>query len=124
MPTVIRTFADPQQAQLLFDQLLDSGLSRDRVRLLHGSEGAGTLRSPGVQDEGKEPGDRGVLSSLGHFFVSALGADAPDDAQGQYSRALQRGESLIAVNADTTTEASLATAILDGVAPAGRATRP
>lgn len=120
MATVIRTFADPQHAQKLFDRLMDSGLSRDRVRLLHGSQGAGTLRSPGVQEEGQEPGDRGVLSSLGHFFVSALGADAPDHAEGKYSQALQRGESLIAVNADTPTEAGLATAILDGTEPGTR----
>jgi hypothetical protein len=63
------------------------------------------------------------LSSLGHFFVSALGADAPDEAEGRYSQALQRGESLIAVNADTPTEAGLATAILDGTDPGARTQR-
>lgn len=121
MPTVIRTIADPQHAQQLYDKLLDAGLSPDAVRLLHGSQGAGTLRSPGVEEEGQEPGDRGVLSSLGHFFVSALGADAPDDAAGPYSQALQRGESVVAVNAATLTEAGLATAILDGAGPETRA---
>ena len=117
MATVIRTFADPQHAQQLFDRLVVAGLSKDKVRLLHGSRGDGSLRSPGVQEEGQEPGDRGVLSSLGHFFASALGGDSPEDAKGRYSQALQRGETLIAVNAASPTEAGLATAILDGGTP-------
>lgn len=113
MATVIRAFADAARAQQLHDQLLDAGLSSDRVRLLHGEQGDGSLRSPAVQEEGKEPGDRGVLSSLGHFFVSALGADGPDQDHGPYAEALRRGECIIAVNARTPTEEGLARAILD-----------
>ena len=114
MATLIRSYADSARAQRLYEELLDAGLSGDRVRLLHGGQGGGSLHSPAVQDEGHEPGDRGVLSSLGHFFASALGGDNPDENQGRYTQALQRGETVIAVNAATPTEEGLARAILDG----------
>lgn len=122
MATLIRAYADRAQAQRLHDELLGAGLSADRVRLLHGDQGDGSLRSPGVQDEGRVPGDRGVLSSLGHFFASALGGDGPDASHtGRYTEALQRGETVLAVSTTGADEDRLVSSILDGATAPTRA---
>jgi hypothetical protein len=109
MATLIRAFPDRALAQRLHDELLQAGLSADRVRMLNGVQGE--------DEEGREPGDRGVLSSFGHFFASALGGDTPDGNGGHYTEALQRGDTVIAVNADSAAEERLARGILDGSAP-------
>lgn len=114
MATLIRAYADRAQAQRLHDELLDAGLAPDRVRLLHGEQGDGSMRSPAVQDEGRVPGDRGVLSSLGHFFASALGGDGPDTDGGRYTQALQRGETVLAVSTQSPAEDRLVQSVLEG----------
>lgn len=115
MATVIRAFADPERARQLHEKLIEAGLPDERARLLRGDPERASAE--GAAGSGEEPGDRGLLSSLGHFFVSALGADGHHERHGPYADALQRGESVIAVNAVTPGEENVARAILDGVAP-------
>ena len=112
MPTVIQSFDNAEQAQHAVERLVAGGFSRETIHLMHGAQGDGTVRSPAMEDEGAEPGDRSVLSSMGHFFVSALGADQPDDATGRHSAALQRGGSVLALNAGSQAEADKASALL------------
>jgi hypothetical protein len=121
MATLIRAYADKARAQRLHDELLSAGLPGDRVKLLHGGASDTAGHAPGAPDRGEESGERGVLSSIGHVLVSALGGDTPDAHTGRYTEALQRGESVITVSAQSPSEEDLARAILDGAGPTGAA---
>jgi hypothetical protein len=105
MKKVISAFDTPQQAQRVLDRLLQEGFDRADVHVERG-RGTGTPAKP--MDE-----DRGVLSSIGHFFVSLFGQDDDDGQKAAlYSEAVRRGSSVVVVSVRDEEEADRAALIM------------
>lgn len=101
MQTLISVFDRRTSARKAMDRLVQSGFSRDDVRLHESAEQAGD-----------EVHDRGVLDSLGRAFVSMFGKDRGDQASGHYGEHVERGYSVVIVDAHTDQEAESAAVTL------------
>ena len=106
MQTLISVFESRGAARKAVDRLVQSGFPRDEVQLHEAAEPA--------QEEllEIEQEDRGVLDSLGHFFVSIFGEDDGQKAAGTYRGAAQRGHSIVIVDARDDHEAESAAVTL------------
>jgi hypothetical protein len=120
MQTLISVFNDRGDARKAVERLVQSGFSRDDVHIQH----SGELRAPRDEDALQEiedhamgsaereiAMDRGVLDSLGHFFVSLFGVDHGEKA-GRYDDAVRRGQSVVIVDARNDQEAESAAVTL------------
>lgn len=108
MQTVLATFDDMQEAQSAVDQLIAEGFTRANVHLQQGLPGATAGVTPGVgADEG-----RGLMSGVGHFFSHLFGSDGQTHA-GNYSEAVRRGSSVVAVDASSDSEVDRITALMN-----------
>jgi uncharacterized protein (TIGR02271 family) len=114
MQTVISVFETPQQAQRTLDRLVQEGIDRDNVHVEQGqttsmSDSSTTTARAQDADE-----DRGVLSSIGHFFASLFGQDDDNGARqaGVYSEAVRRGSSVVVVDVIDEQEAERVTVVM------------
>jgi stress response protein YsnF len=82
MQTVVGVFDSAADARQARDELVRAGFSEDAVTLQSHSD---------VEDEG-------FMSSVSHFFKDLFGSDDP--ATGQYSEAVRRGGSVVAITVD------------------------
>jgi hypothetical protein len=122
MQTLISVFDDRADARKACDRLMQQGFSRDDVHIYQGEEARRvTGEDPAVQEladhtmesaEREIAMDRGVLESLGHFFVSLFGEDRGEAAKGAYGDHVGRGHSVVVVDARTDTEAEAAAVTL------------
>jgi hypothetical protein len=121
MQTLISVFNDRGDARKAVERLVQSGFSRDDVHIQH----SGELRAPRDEDALQEiedhtmqsaereiAVDRGVLDSLGHFFVSLFGQDHGEKTAGHYDTAVKRGQSVVVVDARNDQEAESAAVTL------------
>ena len=106
MQTLISVFDSRSAARKAVDRLVQSGFPRDEVQLHEAAEPAQKELLEIEQD------DRGVLDSLGHFFVSIFGEDDGQKAAGTYRGAAQRGHSIVIVDARDDHEAESAAVTL------------
>jgi len=124
MQTLISVFDDRAAARRAVDRLTKAGFTHDDVHL-HES---GEVRRGETDDEHEQnleigdrtmhtaerevAVDRGVLDSLGHFFVSLFGQDRGEKAAGMYRGSVERGHSVVIVDARTDPDAEAAAFIL------------
>ncbi|HEY8050782.1 MAG TPA: hypothetical protein VIE63_16550, partial [Ramlibacter sp.] len=99
MQTLISVFDDRMAARKAVNRLVQSGFRHDEVHL---REAGPDVPAP----------DRGVLDSLGRFFVSLFGKDHGERAAGAYGNAMERGHSVVIVDADDDNEAESAAVTL------------
>ena len=121
MQTLISAFDDRANARRAVDRLVQSGFSRADVHLHADGQAPQVSDFEGVRRLGDQPLgtaereialDRGVLESLGHFFVSLFGEDRGEKAAGTYGGAVKRGHSVLTVHASNDQEAESAAVIL------------
>jgi stress response protein YsnF len=114
MQTVISAFDDYQTAQRAVERLVDAGFDRDDVHVQQGMSSGPSSATGGTSNTGSgtvyQDEDRGILSSIGHFFASLFGQD--DDVRtgqaGTYAEAVKRGSSVVVVDAQTEEQAERA----------------
>jgi hypothetical protein len=106
MQTLISVFEDRRAAQRAVDSLLDEGFAPEDVHLQEGVATANTAVSS--SPAGRTEPDRGVLSSVGHFFASLFGQDPPSGYPDRYSEAIRRGHSVVVVEATNQEDADRA----------------
>lgn len=122
MQTLISVFRDRAGARKAYDRLVQQGFTRDAVRVYEGSgaeravadeEGVDELVDHTMHSAEREIAvDRGVLESLGHFFVSMFGQDRGEAAAGAYRDHVGRGNSVVTCDARDDTEAEAAAVTL------------
>lgn len=112
MQTVISVFDDYQTAQRAVEHLVDAGFDRDDVHVQQGGsiQGAGATTTSTSYTSDEE--DRGVLSSIGHFFASLFGQDNPSGHSGTYAEAVKRGSSVVVVDAQDEQQAERASNLM------------
>jgi len=108
MQTVLATFDNTQHAQAAIDKLVAQGITRSNVHLQEGISGS-TVAGSGTENADDS---RGMLSGVGHFFSHLFGSD-DETAAGNYSEAVRRGGSVVAVDADSDAEVEKVTALLN-----------
>lgn len=105
MQTLISAFEDHHSAERAIQNLVQAGFARDNIHLHeHAFDEKGDFA---------EKRERGVFSSLGHFFVSVFGQDAPEREAGHFSEAARRGNAVLVTTVSNEEEAERAAAILD-----------
>lgn len=120
MQTLISVFDDRAHARKACDRLVQSGFSRDDVHLHEAAprevadpEGVRELQEHTMHSAEREVAvDRGILDSLGHFFVSLFGEDDGKKRAGMYGDAVDRGHSVVIVDARNDQEAESAAVTL------------
>jgi hypothetical protein len=115
MQTLISVFQDRRAAQRAVDSLLDEGFEPDDVHLQEGAHPANiaVASSPaGTPTTSRTEPDRGVLSSIGHFFVSLFDQDPSSAYPDRYSEAIRRGHPVVVIDARNEEEVDRACAIL------------
>ena len=135
MQTLISCFDDRAAARRAVDRLVASGFAHDDVHLREAADDRidRTGDDHALTGEREVAVGRDVLDSIGHFFVSLFGQDRGEKNAGVYSRAYERGHSLVIVDAQDDERAEAAAAILhecgatgvdDGEGDDGRDARP
>ena len=121
MQTLISVFDDRATARRAIERLVDAGFSRSDLHLQEPPEDVGAAETS-AQDravgdmtmhsaEREVAVDRGVLESIGNFFVSLMGMDHKQRA-GAYSEAVRRGGSAVVVEAHDDEQAEHAAALM------------
>src|SRR5689334_11922739 len=115
MQTVISAFDDYGTAQRAVERLVEAGFSRDDV---HIEPGASSGSSPDTSTtttsaRGHTEEDRGVLSSIGHFFTSLFGMDTPTEHATTYTEAVRRGSSVVVVDVNNDEESDRVASIMN-----------
>jgi hypothetical protein len=100
MQTLISVFDDRANARKAVDRLMRAGFGHQDIHL---REGGG--------EEARNT-DRGVLDSLGHFFVSLFGEDRGEATARSYRKSIHDGHSVVLVDAHDDGEAETAAVIL------------
>jgi len=100
MQTLVSAFDDRDAARKAVERLVRAGFTRADVH----------LRESAANEA--EPADRGVLESIGHFFVSIFGVDDGQRDAERYTGAMQRGQCVVVVDAKDDSEAETAAAVL------------
>jgi hypothetical protein len=124
MQTLISVFDDRSRARKAVDRLVRSGFTYDDVHLKEADE-LGEAATEEERAQNREIGertmhtaerevavDRGVLDSLAHFFVSLFGEDDGKKAADGYRKSVERGHSVVVVDARTDQEAETAALVL------------
>jgi len=136
MQTLISCFDDRAAARRAVDRLVASGFAHEDVHLREAGADDRTVRADehAFTGEREIAMDRNVLDSIGHFFVSLFGQDRGEKTAGTYSRAHERGHSLVIVDAQDDEQAEAAAVILhesgatdvddEDLGDDGRAARP
>lgn len=104
MQTLISVFDKRADATKAMDRLADTGFSRDQLHLHETQQGESATPAPEQ--------DRGVLDSIGHVFVSLFGEDDGRPAAKPYRSSIDRGQSVVVVDANSDHEAEVAAVIL------------
>ena len=114
MQTVVSVFENRQAAQRAMDHLLQSGFESNRVHRHEGAAPANTAAaaSPGSIDKGDFDEDRGLLSSIGHFFASVFGQDPPTGYADRYVELVRRGHCVVVVQSADDEEKDRASTIV------------
>lgn len=124
MQTLISVFDDRARARKAIERLVRSGFTYDDVHLKEAAASQeGAVEDERTQDRGmgehalhtakcEAAGDRGVLDSFGHFFVSLFGGDDGKKTSDGYRKSFQRGHSVVVVDARTDQEAEMAAVVL------------
>ena len=108
MQTILATFDDNRAAQSAVDRLLAEGFPQADVHLQSGVPGTtAELTDTAAADQG-----RGMMSSVGHFFSHLFGSNGQAHA-GNYSEAVRRGSSVVAVDARSDAEVEKITSLLN-----------
>ena len=108
MQTILATFDDSKAAQSAIDQLIAQGFDRASVHLQTDS----STEPSGANEAGLDEDKRGTLSGIGHFFSQLFGSDDASHAD-NYSEAVRRGSSVVAVDASTDAEVEKATSLMN-----------
>ncbi|HUR87527.1 MAG TPA: general stress protein [Ramlibacter sp.] len=121
MQTLISVFDDRSDARKAVERLVQSGFSRDDVHIHENAQQQLVRDEEGIRELGDHTMgtaereiamDRGVLDSLGHFFVSLFGKDHGPRAASAYGDSLERGQSVVIVDARNDQEAESAAVTL------------
>ena len=122
MQTLISVFDDKADARKACDRLRQQGFAAGDVHIYEGAAARrATADDAGVEEltdhtmhsaEREIAVDRGLLESLGHFFVSIFGQDRGDETKGAYGEHVSRGNSVVVVDARNDGEAEAAAVTL------------
>ena len=116
MQTLVSVFENLKAAQRAVDRLIAAGFEPSDVHLQLGAAPANsaTATSPRADPNAETGAERGVLSSIGHFFASVFDEDAPQGGYAdRYAEALRRGHPAVMVEARDDEEVDRASTILD-----------
>jgi len=105
--TVIGMFESSSKAQEAIQELVESGITRDRIDLSGGNTSGSSYSSTSSTDTSEHH-----ESGISKFFKSLFGDDDNDDAD-KYTRVASRTQSIVTVHAETRDEAERAADILD-----------
>ncbi|MBG9386640.1 hypothetical protein [Caenimonas aquaedulcis] len=125
MQTLISVFDDRATARRAIERLVDAGFSRSDLHLQEPVAGDTPTTAAAASDaqdralgdmamhtaEREVAVDRGVLESIGNFFVSLMGKDHKRRA-GAYSEAVRRGGSVVVVDARDDAQAESAALLM------------
>jgi stress response protein YsnF len=107
MLTVIGAFDDRAQAQRAVDQLVQRGFDREDVHVEQ-QEGSGAVTRPTTHDNDPRP-DSGGGGGIGAFFAHLFGGgETHHEHASTYHEAVQRGSSVVVVDARDETQAEQA----------------
>ena len=107
--TLIAAYEDSDRARRALDALLGEGFSREQARLgTSESLGTSTTGTESTRSSYSESDHHTLMEKIAHFF----GMDDDDDTTATYSEAMRRGNSVVAVDAETDDEAQRAADIL------------
>ena len=112
MHTAICAFDDRSRAEQAVENLVRAGFAREDLHVEHRHATAEGPAGAATQDARHDANERGVLSSLGHFFASLLGRDNPPGHADTYQRHVERGGYVVVVDAVTPDQAQRARALL------------
>jgi hypothetical protein len=114
MQTVVSVFETRQAAERAVDRLLQAGFEINRVHRHEGAAPANTAAaaSPGSTGKGDFDADRGLPSSIGHFFASVFGQDPPAGYADRYVELVRRGHSVVVIQSADDEESDRATTIV------------
>jgi hypothetical protein len=114
MQTVVSVFETRQAAERAVDRLLQAGFESNRVHRHEGAAPANTAAaaSPGSSGKGDFDADRGLPSSIGHFFASVFGQDPPAGYADRYVELVRRGHSVVVIQSADDEESDRATTIV------------
>jgi hypothetical protein len=113
MQTLISVFEDSASARRAKDLLLAAGFDPANVHLQPGAAAANTPNVLGSFTPADAEPDRGVLSSIGHFFASLFEQDPPTGGYAdRFAQAVRRGHPAIMVDAQDDEEVDRASTIL------------
>jgi hypothetical protein len=114
MQTVVSVFETRQAAERAVDRLLQAGFESNRVHRHEGAAPANTAAaaSPGSTGKGDFDADRGLPSSIGHFFASVFGQDPPAGYADRYVELVRRGHSVVVIQSADDEESDRATTIV------------
>lgn len=105
--TVIGMFESSSKAQEAVQELVESGISRDRIDVSGGNTSSSSYSSTGSTSTSDDN-----ESGISKFFKSLFGGDDDDDAD-KYTRVASQSQSIITVHAQTRDEAERVADILD-----------
>lgn len=95
--TIVGVFADERTARQVVDDLIDQGFSREQVHLRSQRDWTIDAATGGSKLTGTAPTHEGGFM---HWLENLFGSDTPEEERGQYANSVQRGNCLVAVEAD------------------------
>jgi stress response protein YsnF len=107
--TVIGFFDNSSEAQTAVQELVSSGISRDRIDISSGNTGASTT---GHSSSASSDRDNDSENGITRFFKNLFGGDDDDEAD-RYSRVASSTNSIVTVHAQSREEAEMAASVLD-----------
>jgi len=112
--TVIGAFENREAAERAVERLVQGGCDREDVHVEQQSSGTTQSSTTMTSTDGhRVDEDRGVMSSIGHFFASLFGEDEDSRSHvNRYSEAVRRGSAIVVVDADDAQEAEQAATLL------------
>ena len=115
METVMHAFDDDSTARQVVERLARAGIAQQQVTLHKADAATAAGIARGGVGQGETP-NRGVLDSIGRFFVSAIGGDHPRNEVDAYAEAARRGMCVVAVEAADAAQADAARKIMTDAA--------
>ena len=120
--TLVAVFDNRDDARKAMDELLNSGFTRQEVRLSEGdasNAGAAPVARSGANDEADDDvanDDGSFGSSIKHFFSNLFGTGHSEHAH-KYSEAVSRGHYVLTLSADGEPEVERAADIIERYGP-------
>ena len=109
--TVIGMFESSSKAQAAVQELVESGITRDRIDVSGGTSSGSSYSSTGSTGTSGDSDQH--ESGISKFFKNLFGGDDDNDDADKYSRVASQAQSIVTVHAESRDEAERVADILD-----------